>query len=51
MGTKVKVVKIGNSLRISIPKPLAEALDIRAGDTLDLEIVGSKMRIELQRTK
>lgn len=49
MGTKVKVVKVGNSLRISIPKPLAEALNIIEGDSLELDVVESK--IELKRSR
>ena len=49
MGTKVKVVKVGNSLRISIPKPLAEALSINEGDILELDVTES--RIELKRAK
>jgi len=30
----VKVVKIGNSLRMTIPKPVAKALGIKEGDVL-----------------
>ena len=30
----VKVMKIGNSLRMTIPKPVAQALDVNKGDTL-----------------
>ena len=49
MGTKVKVVKVGNSLRIAIPMPLAEALEIRAGDYLDLEVTGKSLSINLSK--
>ena len=49
VGTKVKVVMIGNSLRISIPKPLAESLGIKEGDEVELSVVGSRVRIELSR--
>ena len=34
----VKVVKIGNSLRMTIPKPVAQSLGIREGDLLDVGI-------------
>ncbi|GEM_PF-4157408 len=49
MGTKVKVVTIGNSLRISIPKPLAEAVGITEGDFVELEVVGPKIRLEISK--
>jgi AbrB family looped-hinge helix DNA binding protein len=49
MGTKVKVVKVGNSLRIAIPMPLAEALGIRAGDYLELEVAGKSLSINLSK--
>jgi AbrB family looped-hinge helix DNA binding protein len=49
VGTKVKVVKVGNSLRIAIPMPLAEALEIKAGDYLDLEVKGHSLSIELKK--
>jgi putative addiction module antidote len=34
----VKVVKIGNSLRMTIPKPVAQSLGIREGDLLDVGV-------------
>jgi putative addiction module antidote len=34
----VKVVKIGNSLRMTIPKPVAQSLEIREGDLLDVGV-------------
>lgn len=37
-GTNIKVLKIGNSIGITIPKPIAEVLDIQIGDTLKLQI-------------
>ena len=33
----VKVGKVGDSLRITIPKPLAEAHDLHIGDHVKLE--------------
>ena len=47
MGFKVKVGRVGHSIKISIPKPIADSLGIEEGDELELEIVGSKIRIEL----
>ena len=39
----VKVVKIGNSLRVTIPKPIADALKIEEGNTLDAGLVGESI--------
>lgn len=50
MGTKVKVVKVGNSLRIAIPVPIAEAIGIHAGDYLDLEVKGSSLSIDIKKS-
>jgi putative addiction module antidote len=35
---KIKVVKIGNSLRITIPKEVAEAINLKAGDLVDISL-------------
>lgn len=35
---KVKVVKVGNTLRVAIPKDVAESLEIKAGDTMGLSL-------------
>jgi len=32
----VKVVRVGNSLRMTIPKEVTRALDIEEGDTLEV---------------
>ena len=42
----VKVVKIGNSLRMTIPAPVVKALSIAAGDTLEVGIDDDKMIVE-----
>ena len=39
----VKAVRIGNSLRMTIPKPVAEALGIAEGDTLDVGVDDGSM--------
>jgi len=35
---KIKVVRIGNSLRITVPKEIAEALEIQAGDLVGVSL-------------
>ena len=42
----VKVVKIGNSLRMTIPKPVAQALELKEGDTVDVGITDSSMIVK-----
>jgi|GEM_PF-5253386 bifunctional DNA-binding transcriptional regulator/antitoxin component of YhaV-PrlF toxin-antitoxin module len=36
---------------MTIPKSLAEALSIKARDSLELEIASSKIQIDLRKTK
>ena len=36
MEFKVKVVKVGNSLRVTIPKELTSAMNLHVGDTVAL---------------
>lgn len=38
MTIPVKAVKIGNSLRMTIPKPVAQSLGIQEGDVLDVGV-------------
>jgi AbrB family looped-hinge helix DNA binding protein len=45
---KVKVVRIGASLRITIPKPIAEHLNIKEGDTVILVVENSEIRVKKQ---
>lgn len=42
---KVKVVRIGNSLRITIPKEICEALKITAGNVVRVYVTGDEIRI------
>jgi AbrB family looped-hinge helix DNA binding protein len=42
---KVKVVKIGNSLRMTIPKPVTNYLKIEAGDALEVVVTNHTMTI------
>ena len=38
MKLKVKLGKGGNSLRITIPKEVLEAMNLKEGDTLELDV-------------
>ena len=40
---KVKAVKIGNSIRMTIPKQIVEYLRISEGDFLEITVQDSKM--------
>jgi len=40
---KVKLAKMGNSLRMTVPKPVYEALDWKDGDTLEVGITDNSM--------
>ena len=40
---KIKAVKVGNSLRMTVPKEIAEALGLKAGDTLGVSLTDSEM--------
>jgi len=40
---KVKVTKIGNSLRMTIPQPVVEALGIKEGDILGVSVTDGEL--------
>ena len=42
---KVKAVKIGNSIRMTIPKPVADYLKISKGDTLEVTVQDKEMTV------
>ena len=42
---KVKLTKIGNSLRITIPKPVVGSLGLKCGDVLLLTVPDHEIRI------
>lgn len=42
----VKVVKIGNSLRMTIPKQITDYLKISEGDTLEITVTDSTITIK-----
>ena len=43
---KVKAVKIGNSIRMTIPKQIAEYLNINEGDTLEITVQNNEMVVK-----
>lgn len=43
---KIKVVKIGNSLRVTIPKEIVEAIKLKAGDLVDISLDNSQIIIQ-----
>jgi AbrB family looped-hinge helix DNA binding protein len=45
MSHKRKVVKIGHSMRITIPTEIVESLNIHAGETLEINVESGTMII------
>jgi len=43
---EVKAVKIGNSIRMTIPKQIANYLKIKEGDTLEITVQDSQMVVK-----
>lgn len=43
---KVKAIKIGNSMRMTIPKPIADYLEIAEGDILEVMVQDSEMVVK-----
>lgn len=43
---KVKLVKIGNSLRMTIPVEVVEAMKIKEGDTLTVDVQGDMIIVK-----
>jgi AbrB family looped-hinge helix DNA binding protein len=48
---KVKVVKIGNSLRMTIPKQITDYLKIEEGNTLEITVTNSTMNVRKKNEK
>jgi hypothetical protein len=42
---KIKVVKVGNSLRITLPKPACEALELIEGTTVGVSMTDHELRV------
>jgi AbrB family looped-hinge helix DNA binding protein len=42
---KMKIVKVGNSLRVTIPKEIVEAVRLRAGDSVNISLEGNQIVI------
>ena len=47
---KIKVVQVGNSLKVTIPKEIAEHIKLKKGDTVLLYVDDHKVILEKQRT-
>lgn len=43
---KISVVKVGNSLRMTIPKEIAQALDIDKGDIVLVSMTNGEMLVK-----
>ena len=43
---QVKAVKIGNSIRMTIPKQIADYLKIKSGDPLEITVQNSQMVVK-----
>jgi putative addiction module antidote len=41
----MKLSKVGNSLRLTIPKPVVEGLGLKEGDTLILSVSDSEIKV------
>ena len=48
---EIKVVAVAGSLRMTIPKEIAKALEIRAGDTVLVDITDQAMRVRKKPNK
>ncbi len=46
---EVKVVKIGNSLRMTIPKEVCKAMDLKEGSTIGLTMTNGDFRVRKLR--
>jgi putative addiction module antidote len=42
---RVKVGKVGNSLKVTIPKEIAEAVELAAGDSILMEVTDHELVI------
>jgi len=48
MGVRKKLVRVGNSVGIIIPKALVDALGLREGDEVELTVTGQGILIKLR---
>jgi AbrB family looped-hinge helix DNA binding protein len=46
---RVKLVKVGNSLRVAIPAIIVQEMGLKAGDTLLIDYDESKQKIVLEK--
>jgi AbrB family looped-hinge helix DNA binding protein len=45
---KMKLAKVGNSLRLTIPKPVVDGLGLKKGDFLVLSVSDSEISVRKQ---
>ncbi len=43
---KIKAVKVGNSIRMTIPKEIVEHLQIKKGDVLEVSVTNGEMSVK-----
>jgi antitoxin MazE len=46
----MRVSKWGNSLAVRLPKTVVEALDLKEGDSIDIEVLGNR-RLNIVRSR
>jgi putative addiction module antidote len=46
---RIKIVKVGNSLRITIPQPIAEGFGLAAGDTVIIETRNNEIVVKKEK--
>jgi AbrB family looped-hinge helix DNA binding protein len=46
---ELKLQKVGNSLRLTIPKPVVDGLDLKEGDILVLTVGGDEIKVQKLR--
>jgi len=48
---KLKLSKVGNSLRLTIPKPVVDRLSLKEGDVLILSVSGHEIKVRKERDR
>lgn len=43
---KMKLTKVGNSLRMVVPKEIAETLDLKPGDIVEVSLTNHQILVE-----
>jgi len=48
---KMKLTKVGNSLRMVIPKEIVDALKLKPGDTVEVSLTDNQVLVEKPSSK